>query len=144
MGSFHHNLRAGPLASCLVFDADVPDTAGLTCVRIRALPSVAAIAAALSACEKIMACGLGAPPISCTDMAAFNDAVRHCLPESVEVALAYCDSLFFLAWRSNARSENRVTAGVDTVTLMVTAMEAWPGKSDVQCKGANVMANLAV
>ena len=95
----------------------------------------------MAVCVKGKACE---DEIPAADMAALNAAVEHVLPSSVEVAKAYCEAVKHIVWRAGADELNRITAGVATVALVLTAMTSHTHSEDVQRRGAWALAGLAI
>ena len=76
-------------------------------------------------------------------MAALNAAVERVLSGSAEVAKAYGEAVYHIVWNAGADEENRITAGVATVALVLTAMTSHVDCEDVQAKGADALVFLA-
>jgi len=100
---------------------------------MQAAASPAAVAAAMAACEKAKAHRGEMTP---DGMAALNAAVELVLSGSAEVAKAYCEAVWHIVNNAGADEENRITAGVPTVALLLTAMTSHVDCEDVQAKGA--------
>ena len=107
---------------------------------MQASPSPAAVAPAMAACVKGKA-HEGVIPAAA--MTAFNAAVEHVLPGSVEVAKAYCEVVDHIVGNAGANAQNSITAGVATVALVLTAMTSHTHSEDVQQWGAYALGGLA-
>ena len=105
-----------------------------------ACPHSVAVAAAMAACVRVQK---RKGEITAEDMAELNDAVVHEIPLSLELATAYCKIVNRIVWGTKAREQNRITAGVATVALVLTAMTSHVEDADVQSKGADALAGLA-
>jgi len=80
--------------------------------------------------------------ISAADMEELNDAVGHGILVLPELATAYCQAVQHIVWDAGADEQNRITAGVKTVELVLLAMRSHIKDEHTQYEGAWALGGL--
>jgi len=105
----------------------------LSMVCVNTIPSPAAIAAAMAACDVAKKCqGL----ILAQQMATMNAAVEPVLKHSVEVPIAYSEAGMHIIWRTGMREQNRIVAGAvkPAPSVLILSVMSIAGQKTHPCK----------
>ena len=124
-------------APCLVFEDDVDFLARVSISKIKTVQSVNG---AMISCAKFK--GAEFRLVQPCEMTALNEAVEGMLAVSMELALEYCKSVYYISMYGLRNSSVAGSVEPSTVALVLKAVRTWPYEAAVLAKAFRALAHL--